>query len=185
VHFCAFSPISITVLKLRLHKRWPVDHPWLNWFLNPAPSPSSQLRKIPPGLPLCTQLHLAEKSLIIIQNGSDFNGMVTQDSQHFFKLLLLPKEQSWKIIAFCSFLKNFQRSKKVTNIYRFTSGLLSTTDLFQIQTSTEASNGTHLKHRLFFHCQGHGCATYAYACVHAAYEATFPGSGVKIYLWRW
>jgi hypothetical protein len=46
-------------------------------------------------------------------------------------------------------LKNFQRSKKVTNIYRFTSGLLSTTDPFQIQASTGDSKETCLKHRLF------------------------------------
>jgi hypothetical protein len=67
----------------------------------------------------------------MVQN---FKGMVTQDFQHF-KLLLLPKEQVEKSLLLL-ILKNFQRSKKVTNIYRFTSGLLSTTDPFQIQAST-------------------------------------------------
>jgi hypothetical protein len=67
----------------------------------------------------------------MVQN---FKGMVTQDFQHF-KLLLLPKEQVEKSLLLL-ILKNSQRSKKSQNIYRFTSGLLSTTDLFQIQAST-------------------------------------------------
>jgi hypothetical protein len=45
-------------------------------------------------------------------------------------------------------LKNFQRSKIITDIYRLTSGL-STTDLFQIQASTEDSKKTYSEDRLF------------------------------------
>jgi hypothetical protein len=45
-------------------------------------------------------------------------------------------------------LRNFQRSKIITDIYRFPSGL-STTDLFQIQASTEDSKKTYSEDRLF------------------------------------
>jgi hypothetical protein len=86
--------------------------------------------------------------------------MVTQDFQNF-KIAFTVKRTSWKIIAFAHFLKNFQRSKKVTNIFRFTSGLLRTTDLFQIQTSTEDSKRTYLEGRLF-QCHAMCVALYMY-----------------------
>jgi phosphatidylserine decarboxylase len=47
------------------------------------------------------------------QNGSEFKGMVTQDFQNF-KIAFAAKRTKLKNHCFCSFLKNFQRSKKVT-----------------------------------------------------------------------
>jgi hypothetical protein len=101
----------------------------------------------------------------MVQN---FKGMVTQDFQNF-KITFAAKRTKLKNHCFCSFLKNFQRSKKVTNIYRFTSGLLSTTDPFQIQASTGDSKETYLKHRLF---------SLPGSCVcHVSVKATLPAFG--------
>jgi hypothetical protein len=94
-----------------------------------------------------------------------------------FTLLLLPKEQSWKIIAFAHF-KKLSTKQKVTNIYRFTSGLLSTTNLFQIQASTGDSKETYLKHRLF-------SLPGSSVCHVCAKRQRFLHLGTKKYPWCW
>jgi hypothetical protein len=64
----------------------------------------------------------------MVQN---FKGMVTQDFQTF-KNAFAVNGTKLKNHCFCSFLKTFNEAKKsqITNIYRFTSGLLSTTNPF-------------------------------------------------------
>jgi hypothetical protein len=75
-----------------------------------------------------------------------FKGTVSQDFSKLKVAFALQKKEVRKSL-FCSFLKNFQRSKNYHCIYRFPSGLV-TTDLYQTHASTEDSKKTYSKDRL-------------------------------------
>jgi hypothetical protein len=66
----------------------------------------------------------------------------------FQKLLFSHKKLEVRKSLLLLILKNFQWSKIITDIYRFPPGL-DTTDLFQIQASTEDSKKTYSEDRLF------------------------------------
>jgi hypothetical protein len=76
-----------------------------------------------------------------------FKGTVSQDFSKLYNCFCCQKNKVKKS-SLLLILKNFQRSKNITDIYQFTSGL-STTHLFQIQASTEDSKKTYSEDRLF------------------------------------
>jgi hypothetical protein len=78
----------------------------------------------------------------------NFKGTVSQDFSKTYSCFCSQKKEVRKSL-FYSFLKNFQRSKIITDIYRFPSGL-DTTYLFQIQASTKDSKKTYSEDRLCF-----------------------------------